>query len=466
MIALTLGEIAAIVDGVVHGDEEQVVSAAAFIDSRAPIAGGLFVAIEGEHADGHDYAPQAVAGGAAAVLGSRIVEGVACLVVTDPVEALGELARALVARLPDLTVIGITGSQGKTGTKDILAQLLERLGETVATAGSFNTEVGLPLTVLRATAATRYLVVEMGARGIGHIHYLTTIAQPSVGVVLNVGTAHIGEFGSKDETAVAKGELVEALPADGLAVLNLDDPRVAAMTSRTKAPVLSFGRADEADVKVSEPGIDSEGHAQFVLTAGGRSSAITLGLVGEHQSVNATAAAAVALSLGMPFDDLVAALPAVEPRSRWRMELTTTRSGVRVLNDAYNANPDSMRAALETLATLGLRHREGRTIAILGEMLELGETSRAEHEQIGRLASSLGITQLVVVGEGARPLYHGAMGGGRTPSPPIWLPDTDAAIAYSRGVAAPGDLVLVKASRAAGLEKVAQALLDEMETTA
>jgi UDP-N-acetylmuramoyl-tripeptide--D-alanyl-D-alanine ligase len=466
MIALSLSEIASVVDGEVRGDRQLVVAAPAFIDSREPIAGGLFVAIEGEHVDGHAYAAHAVAGGAAAVLCSRAVDDVPCVVVPDPVEALGRLAREVINRLPELTVVGITGSQGKTGTKDIVAQLLERHGETVATAGSFNTEIGLPLTVLRATETTRYLVLEMGARGAGHIQYLASIAQPSVGVVLNVGTAHIGEFGSKDEIALAKGELIEALPADGVAVLNIDDDRVAAMAARTKARIVFFGRGSDAGVRMSEVGIDAQGHAHLVLTGDGRSGAVPLRLVGEHQASNATAAAAVALSLGMTFADVAEGLAAVEPRSRWRMELSTTSAGVRVLNDAYNANPDSMRAALETLAAMGRAAAEGRTIAILGEMLELGSSSREEHEAIGRLSTRLGITQLVVVGGGARPLYDGAVAEGETSRPPVWIADTDAAIAYSVGVARPGDLVLVKASRAAGLEKVAQALLDDTETTA
>jgi UDP-N-acetylmuramoyl-tripeptide--D-alanyl-D-alanine ligase len=469
VIPVRLGELATVVGGSLHGgDPDLAVTAPAFVDSRHPVRGGLFVAIEGEHVDGHAYVEEAMAGGAVAILSRRIVEA-PCVVVAEPIEALGMLAHRIVTALPGLTVIGITGSQGKTSAKDILAQLLEQSGETVSTHGSYNNEIGLPLTVLFATETTRFLVVEMGARGIGHIQYLASMSRPSVGLVLNVGVAHIGEFGSKAEIALAKGELVEALPRAGVAVLNGDDPLVTAMADRTDARVLFFGERGRGstgpDVWFTDVALDNEGRPHFTLGTAGEAAPVSLDLVGEHQVANATAAAAVALDVGMPFGQVVEALRQVERRSRWRMEVSTNRAGVTVINDSYNANPDSMRAALKTLAELGHRRR-GRTIAVLGEMLELGAASRDEHDAIGRLAVRLDIAQVVVVGEGARPLHLGASLEGSWNGESVWVPDVDAAIRFVTGVAAPGDIVLVKASRAAGLEKVAEALLDETETGA
>jgi UDP-N-acetylmuramoyl-tripeptide--D-alanyl-D-alanine ligase len=465
VIPLALGELAEIVGGELHGGHaDAVVTAPAFVDSRRPEAGGLYVAIEGERVDGHDFAAQAVAGGAVAALTRRVID-TPCIVVADPVEALGMIAHHVVSALPDLTVIAITGSQGKTSAKDILAQLLEREGETVSTQGSLNNEIGLPLTVLRATPAVRFLVLEMGARGAGHIEYLASVSRPSVGLVLNVGVAHLGEFGSRQAIAGAKGELVEALPRDGLAVLNRDDPLVAEMAGRTSARVVYVGRTG-ADVWFSDVGLDDQGRARFVLGAGSKSAKVSLGLLGEHQAFNAAAAAAVGLGVGLTFDQIVETLPAVVPRSRWRMEVTTTPAGVTVVNDAYNANPDSMRAAIETLAALGRGRSSASTIAVVGEMLELGDATTDQHEAIGRLAARVGISRLVVVGEGARPVHHGASLDGSWDGAALWVPDAESAYRHVAGVAAPGDIVLVKASRAAGLEKVADALLGETEKDA
>lgn len=465
MIAMSLGEIAAAVDGdVVDASPELVVTAPPSIDSRVVSTGGLFVAVAGEHVDGHDYAARAIEAGAVAVLASRPV-GVAAVVVPDVVEALGRLTHFVVSRLTDVVVIGITGSQGKTSTKDIVAQLLETQGETVAPLGNFNNELGVPLTALRATSSTRFLVAELGARGKGHITYLSSIVRPRIGAVLNVGVAHVGEFGSRAAIAEAKGELVEGLAPDGLAVLNRDDPLVTAMTARTEAPVLTFGEADGADVRVSDIGLDDVGHARFTLSYRGRSRAVVLGLFGEHQAMNAAAGTAMAIGAGMDFDDACDALGQVAPRSRWRMEVTDNAAGVTVINDAYNANPDSMRAALKTLADLGHRRRAAgsRTIAVLGEMAELGDSAREEHDAIGRLVVRLDIDQLVVVGEAARALHLGASLEGSWNGESVLVPDADAAISLVQGVVRPGDVVLVKASRSAGLEKVAAGLSTDPE---
>jgi UDP-N-acetylmuramoyl-tripeptide--D-alanyl-D-alanine ligase len=458
VIAMTLGQIAALVDGDVRpGDADVEVVAPAFIDSRAPIAGGLFVAIEGEHVDGHEYAAQAVEAGAAGVLSRRRVDA-PCVVVADPVVALGELAAHVRSALPDVVTVGITGSQGKTGTKDLIAQILETAGPTTATPGSLNNEIGTPLTLLAADESTRFLVVEMGARGRGHIAYLASMARPSVGVVLNVGVAHLGEFGSQADIAVAKGELVEALPESGVAVLNLDDAFVDAMRTRTAARVSTFGTAEDADVRVVDPRLNDDGEVAFGLVVGGRRHDLELALVGLHQAANAAAAAATALACGLSADAVVEALATARARSHWRMELTQTPVGVTVLNDAYNANPDSMRAALETLADLGRRGAERRTIAVLGEMRELGAVADTEHDAVGRIAAELGIDLVVVVGEPARPIHAGAVASAAWRGESVWVRDVDSAVTTLAGVVRPGDVVLVKASRAVGLERVGEAI--------
>ena len=466
MIPLTLSEIAAVVGGEVHDDAghpQVTVTGPAFVDSRVAEPGGLFVAVPGENVDGHAYVDAALAAGAAAALTRRPV-GRPAVVVDDPVRALAALARHVAAALPDLAVVGLTGSQGKTSTKDLLAQVLARGGETVATFGSFNNEIGMPLTVLRATPTTRFLVLEMGARGVGHIRDLCAIAPPRVGLVLNVGKAHVGEFGSQAAIAQAKGELVEALGPDGTAVLNGDDPLVAAMAGRTAATVRSYGEADHVDVRIEGLATDALGRPEFTLheRATGERATVQLQLVGEHQAGNAAAAATVALALGMTLPVVAAALGAATNASRWRMEVRERSDGVTVVNDAYNANPDSMRAALKTLAELG-RSGGRRTVAVLGEMRELGASSQEEHDAVGRLAVRLDVSQLLVVGEPARPMHLGAYLEGSWGEESVFVADNDAAIAWLRDFLAPGDVVLVKASRAAALEKVAEALLEEDE---
>jgi UDP-N-acetylmuramoyl-tripeptide--D-alanyl-D-alanine ligase len=458
VIPLTLAEIAEATGGTVHGDPALTVTAPAFVDSRLAEPGGLFVAVPGEHVDGHDYAADAIAAGAAAVLGSRSLD-VPTVVVPDPVEALGRLAGHVVRRLSRTRVIALTGSQGKTSTKDLIAQLLARTGPTVATEGSFNNEIGLPLTVLRADARTENLVLEMGARGIGHIGLLCRIAPPRIALVLNVGKAHLGEFGSQEAIARAKGEIVEALPEDGTALLNADDPLVAAMAGRTGAAVRTFGESPSADVRLSGLSLDDLGRPSFALAADHETAHVALPLVGEHQAQNAVAAAAVALACGMRLADVAAGLAEVRPVSRWRMEVHERADGVTVINDAYNANPDSMRAALKALAAIG-RSRGGRTVAVLGEMRELGATTLEEHDAVGRLAVRLDIARLLVVGEPARPMHLGASLEGSWGEESAFVPDQDAALAWLHENLVPGDVVLFKASRAAALEKLAEAVLE------
>lgn len=464
MIELTLAEVAQIVGGRLHhADPATVVAGSVEFDSRKIGPGGLFLAVPGEHVDGHDFTHAAVDAGAVASIVTRDVDSPS-VVVADGFTALADLAAAVVRRLPQLTVVGVTGSSGKTSTKDLLHQLLRRLGPTVAPPGSFNNELGHPYTVLRATPDTRYLVLEASARGIGHIRFLSEIAPPHIGVVLNVGSAHLGEFGSREAIAQAKGELVEALPADGVAVLNADDPLVAAMAERTAARIVLVGESEVADVRAVDIRLDELSRASFVLRTRTETAEVRLNVAGRHHVGNALAAAAVALECGMSPADLAAALGAATPASRWRMELTERPDGVLVINDAYNANPESMRAALETLSGIATTRRPsgGRSFAVLGYMAELGGSAPAHHEEIGRLAARLGVDRVIAVGDAARPIeqataLEGSWGGAAT-----WVPDVDGALALLRAELRRGDVVLVKASRAASLERVALAIADDV----
>ena len=435
-------------------------------DSRAVGPGSLFVALPGERVDGHAFVPTAFAAGAVAVVVAHPVADAdgPQLVVADPLVALGRLARHVVDRLrPDgLRVVGITGSQGKTSTKDLLGAVLAAAGPTVAPVGNLNNELGVPLTVLRTDAQTTNLVVEMGARGIGHIAYLCRIAPPDVAVVLNVGHAHVGEFGGREAIAQAKGELVEALGADGVAVLNADDPRVWAMRVRTQGRVLAFSAdADPGGtdaVWATDPVGDDRGRYTFTLHArtGGpgdaqRSAPVALRGTGRHQVGNAVAAAAAALALGLDLDLVAGALSAAEPASRWRMEVHDRADGVRVVNDSYNANPASMTAAVDTLVELA--RGRGRSWAVLGDMLELGADAPGLHADLAAHLAAAGVDEVVALGEFAPLLVAGQTGRARVAR------DTAEAAAWVRDGVAPGDVVLVKASRGLALNLVADEIL-------
>ena len=462
MIAVTVDEIATMLGAELSGpgDTTAVVTALTS-DSRAVAAGALFVALPGEHVDGQDYVAEATAAGAAASLTRHPVQGALCLVVRDPLVALGRVSRYLVDRASakGLQVVGITGSVGKTSTKDLLAQVLERVGPTVAAAGNFNNELGVPLTVGRVDEQTRFLVAEMGARGIGHIAYLCDIAPPRVGVVLNVGQAHVGEFGGQAAIAQAKGELVAALPADGWAVLNIDDPLVWSMRRRTRGNVLPWSTIQPLDDGVWASGLvgDAFGRYSFALRYGQSETDVQLQLTGRHQVANAVAAAAAAVALGVELHAVAAALTAAGPRSRWRMELHDRSDGVTVINDSYNANPDSMRAALTTLAELGRADRH--TWAVLGDMLELGETAAEEHAAIGRFAAQSGVEHLVAIGEFAVQITSAAVAAGLPSMRAVSVTDKAEAAALVCRDVEQGDVVLVKASRGLALDTVADEIL-------
>ncbi|MBY6362371.1 UDP-N-acetylmuramoyl-tripeptide--D-alanyl-D-alanine ligase [Rhodococcoides corynebacterioides] len=488
MRALSIGEIAEIVGGTLHDvpDPDVRVTGTVEFDSRKVTPGGVFLALPGERVDGHDHAADAVAAGAVVVLATRPV-GVPAVVVEptprpdlpayDPagagpavLTALAALASASVTGLIDdgLTVVGITGSSGKTSTKDLIRAVLERAGTVVAPPGSFNNELGHPWTVLRADETTRFLVLELSARGRGHIAQLARIAPPRIGVELNVGTAHLGEFGSRENIAEAKSELVQALPAaadGGVAVLNADDRLVAAMAEKTAARVVSYGHGGSADVRATDVVLDAEARASFTLHTASGSAPVALQVHGEHQVSNALSAAAVGLECGMAVDDIAAALGDARAASERRMDVRTRPDGVTVINDSYNANPDSVRAALKALVTMARADRSSarRSWAVLGEMAELGEDSVIEHDRIGRLAVRLAVDKLVVVGTG-RPshgMHQGAVMEGSWGDESVLVPDAEAAVALLREQVAPGDLVLVKASQSVRLWTVAEAVLAE-----
>ncbi|PPH19019.1 UDP-N-acetylmuramoylalanyl-D-glutamate--2,6-diaminopimelate ligase [Rathayibacter sp. AY1C4] len=469
MIALTLTEIAEAVSGRLHlagssATAATVIDGATETDSREIAPGGIFVAKRGEHTDGHLFAPAALERGAALLIVERPLDlDVPQVLVDDSVEALGALATEVVRRVRakgGLTVIGVTGSNGKTTTKNLLRTVLERVGETVAPRGSFNNEVGAPITMLQVSESTRFLVAEMGASAVGEIRRLVRMARPDVGVVLAVGLAHAGEFGGIERTLEAKTEMVTDLTADDVAVLNADDGRVASMAGRTAARVLWFGRGESADVRAVDIDATADGtrFAIEVSAGEGREAAraeLLLRVLGEHHVMNALAATAAALSVGVALPVIVEALATVTLAERGRMEVLGGED-VRVINDAYNASPDSTAAALRTLAQIA--KPGGRTVAVLGEMSELGEWADEEHERVGLLAVRLNISQIVVVGRGARRIHVAAEREGSWSGESVFAETSDEAFDLLEDYLRPGDTVLVKSSNSAGLRFLADRL--------
>lgn len=455
MIALTIAEIAAATNARLlrTPDETVVITGLTHTDSRDVTPGDVFVCKPGEFTDGHLYAPIAVDAGAALLIVERELDlDVPQLLVDDAVVALGAFATEVVARvraLGKLKIVGVTGSNGKTTTKNLLRTILQNVGPTIAPRASFNNEVGAPLTMLELTEETEFLVAEMGASGIGEIARLVAMAKPDIGVVLSVGLAHAGEFGGIEATVIAKTEMVSELTSSDIAVLNADDPRVAGMAASTAASIVWFGVGPNASVRASDVRADATG-TSFVLTlASGESRPVRFRVLGEHHVMNALAAASVAEALGVGIDDLVAALETVELAERWRMQVLGGRDGITVINDAYNASPDSMAAALKTLAQI--RTPGQRTIAVLGEMSELGEFSGEEHDRIGLLAVRLNISQLVVVGQAARRMHISTINEGSWDGESSIVDTADEAFELLKDAVKPGDLVLVKSSNSAGL---------------
>jgi UDP-N-acetylmuramoyl-tripeptide--D-alanyl-D-alanine ligase len=495
VIDLTVAQIAEIVGGEltdISAEEAQRthVTGAVEFDSRAVTSGGLFLALPGARVDGHEHAEAAVAAGAVVVLAARPVGVPAIVVKPAPgdvtasvlehdadgsgaavLAALAKLAAAVAEQLVagGLTIIGVTGSSGKTSTKDLLAAVLAPLGEVVAPPGSFNNELGHPWTVLRATEDTDYLILEMSARHPGNIAALAAIAPPQIAVVLNVGTAHLGEFGSRQAIADTKAELPQAVPESGVVILNVDDSAVAAMAALTPARVVRVSRSQHADLWAADVTLDDLARPRFVLHSKDLAVDIALAVHGDHQVSNALCAAAVALECGATGEQVATALAGAGPVSQHRMAVTTRPDGVTVVNDAYNANPDSMRAGLAALAWMARAggtasdQRRRRSFAVLGEMGELGDDAISEHDRIGRLAVRLDVSRLVVVGTGRAmsAMHHGAVMEGSWGAEATQVDDVNAALALLRDELRPGDVVLVKASKSAGLAALAVSLTED-----
>jgi UDP-N-acetylmuramoyl-tripeptide--D-alanyl-D-alanine ligase len=453
--------IADTVGGELLGDSRVSVGPDVVIDSRQAKSGALFAAIAGERVDGHSYVQMAASCGASAALVTRRVDAnVTQIIVPDVVGALSKLAGRIVrdAQQSGLLAIGVTGSTGKTSTKDLLAQVLGGVGETVASKGSQNNEIGVPLTAARVDSSTRFLVSEMGSRGVGHISQLAQIVPPDISLVVNVGVAHVGEFGSRDVIAQAKGELVQA--ARSWAVLNAQDELVAQMRPPAPAQIAGFALGAEpgfGDLRVWATDIQArelEQYSFFLKTSTGARERVQLQVTGAHQVSNATAAAAAALCAGLELDQVAAALSQAKIQSPLRMQLEIRADGLLVLNDSYNANPDSMRAALA--AAVGLRRAGGKVIAVLGDMLELGGEAAGLHTELGAQAAHLGIDHLIAVGEFGSALAAGVAGSA---TKALLVADVEEATKVTRSLATPSDVVLVKASRGLALERVASGLI-------
>jgi len=455
VIALTAQEIAEAVGGSLVGsaapnwppDPGSVVT-----DSRLARAGSIFIALPGTIADGHDFVGAAALGGAWLAIVERPVDAeILQIVVGSSVTALAALAREVVRRVRDhgtLQVIAVTGSNGKTTTKNMLRTILQGEGPTVAPRDSLNNDVGAPISMLAIDEHTRFLIVEMGADAPGDVARLVSIVTPDVAIVLNVGLAHVEKFGSQDAIEQAKSEMVTDLPATATAVLNFDDPRVRHMSARTRASVLWFGLDAAASIRATSIRSNADSTV-FTLHVGPTTSGVSLRLLGEHQVMNALAAVAASSVVGVPADRAVRAIEGMTRAERWRMEVLPGPDGVTIINDAYNASPDSMAAALKTLAEI--TRGGGRSVAVLGEMAELGELALEEHDRIGRLVVRLNIQQLFVVGYGARHIHSAAALEGSWDGESVLVSTSEEAYAVLREQLRPGDVVLVKSSNSAGL---------------
>lgn len=459
MIPLLLSHLAQIVGGVQRAADESdvLIDGPVVTDSRAARPGSLYVARVGEHADGHAYAGSARANGAVATLGTRPVDATPTVVVPDVQEAFVALARHVVDAVPNLNIVGITGSSGKTSTKDLLGQVLADDRPTIAPEGSFNSEVGVPLTACRVDRATRHLVVEMGASGPGHIEYLTRITPPQIGIVLNVGHAHVGAFGSIEAIADTKAALVEALPAAGVAILNHDDVLVASMADRTDAKVITVGCTEGAHYRAVDVRLDDTGRPHFTLLAPQASVPVSLSVHGAHHVGNALAVLAAAVESGIDLADAVRSLERARAISRWRMEVRQLERGITSINDAYNANPESMFAALAALSQVG---EQRRTVAVLGAMRELGDDSVAAHHSVGERAAAERIDVVVVVGSEAGPIAEAARQAG---SATCHVDDVEQAYDYLVELLQPQDVVLFKSSRDSGLRYLGDRIVERFK---
>lgn len=464
MISLTLQEIARVINAELIGVGEIEVTGSVETDSRLVKAGSLFVAKPGEVTDGHLFITDAIANGAvAAIVDHKVDEEINQLVVADVVNALGLLAEFVVAEVKakgNLQVIGVTGSNGKTTTKNMLREVLSIAGDTIAPEESFNNEVGAPYSMLKITEDTKYLVVELGADGLGSIRYLAKMCKPDIGIELKVGLAHAGEFGGIEVTENIKAELVEELDSAGIALLNIDDSRVANMASKTKAKVLTFGTNEQAQYRATDITLSLEGTSFDFSRPDGSSDSVRLQILGEHHVYNALAALSVGDLLGIDQKASISALENMNLAERWRMEKHVRKDGLVVINDAYNASPESMRAALQTLAQLG-RLSGKKTVAVMGEIAELGKFSAVEHDAIGRIAVRLNLSQVVVVGLGAKLIHMGASQEGSWDGESKYFDEISEALGFLRGMLTGEEIVLVKSSKSANLRYLGDDLLEE-----
>jgi len=464
MISMRVDEIASAVGGIILlGDGQVEVTGSVETDSRLTRPGSLFVAKPGEDTDGHLFVDSAFSNGAVAAIVQRKVEGVSIpqIQVEDSVLALGKLAGYVLAKIREsstLKVVGVTGSNGKTTTKNMLREILSKSGETIAPMESYNNEVGAPYSILQTKLSTKFLIVELGAGGVGSIDYLAKICKPDIGVVLKVGLAHVGEFGGIETTAKIKAELPKALAETAICLLNADDGYVTEMSELTKAKTIWFGTGTDVAYRATNQNVTISGTSFDLTWPDGETSKFKLKILGEHHVMNALAAAAVADQLGVARETIVEALDGMPLAERWRMQLLERKDGVTVINDAYNASPDSTKAALQTLAQLGKSGR--RTIAILGEMAELGDSSREQHDAIGRIVVRLNIDQLIVVGQAAKLIHMGAEQEGSWAGESKFFSSIDEALTHVRGMLMAGDLVLVKSSKSANLRFLGDNLME------
>ena len=453
MIAMKAGDVAKIIEGKLVGNPETLISGKFEFDSREIQKGDVFIALIGEFKDGHDFVSDAINHGAVLSITSKEVVGDHILV-PDVLVAISKLANYLRETLKDLKVIGITGSQGKTTTKDLLRSVLALSGETIAPPGSYNNEIGVPITLLRADARTRYCILEMGARHQGDIARLTQIAQPDVGIVLKVGLAHLGEFGSRENIARTKGELIRGLRVGATAILGTYDEFTPNLASGLSLNVIHFGEKPDCDIRAADIEIKG-GYASFDLVAQQGRERVELQILGEHQIANALAAAAAAISLGIDLRLVAEGLSQHTAQSKWRMELHKINE-ITLINDSYNSNPESCKAAIETLRQLS-QESGGRSWAFLGKMHELGSESNKLHKEIGEFAVNANLDNLVAIGD---PSFTENLSSKSTQVSSV--SDWNSATEFLSRIE-PGDVVLIKGSRAEKLDQLANAALEFIE---
>ena len=466
MIPMSIEEIARAISAEIKNLDSNIeVMGKVIIDSRKINKGDLFVAINGENVNGHDFCEAAIKQGAVAVIASKEIPGVPTLLVSKgnltsqdvdqpTVIALGRLANYLLTKLPNLWKVAVTGSSGKTTTKDLLADLGKLIGPTVAPTGSFNNEIGLPQTVLECDENTRVLILEMGARRVGNIKKLCEIAKPDTSILLNIGTAHAGIFTSVEKILETKSEIIQCLTSADVAILNHED--VTFPRQKTNAQIVSFGLSG-SDVSAKNVILNEHAQAQYDLEYLGKTSQVNLKIVGSHQVSNSLAAAAAFLKKGIDIDLVAKTLSNSVAQSKWRMQIEVSKKNVTVINDAYNANPESMKSAIRTLKQIGVGKNK---YAILGEMLELGDLSISKHQEVAELLQKLEIQNTIVIGRGAKTIYDFLSKNGYQ-GQLNFVENVESAITKAKEMIQPSDVVLVKASRSIGLERVANAIVSD-----